>query len=66
MNEASATPLLEVNELSKQYVISGGTWKRLTRKPQEVLHAVDGVSLRIAQGEILGQTVFRGMFDTAP
>ena len=54
MNDANATPLLEVNELSKRYVISGGAWKRLTRKPQEVLHAVDGVSLRIAQGEILG------------
>ena len=53
-NEANAAPLLEINELSKRYVISGGTWKRLTRKPQEVLHAVDGVSLRIAQGEILG------------
>src|SRR5512139_588936 len=54
MNDLNATPLLEVNELSKRYVISGGAWKRLTRKPQEVLHAVDGVSLRIAQGEILG------------
>lgn len=54
MNDSNATPLLEVNGLSKQYVISGGTWKRLTRKPQDVLHAVDGVSLRISQGEILG------------
>jgi oligopeptide/dipeptide ABC transporter ATP-binding protein len=49
-----ATPLIEMNALSKRYFINGGAWQRLARRPQEVLHAVDNVSLQIAQGEILG------------
>ncbi len=52
--QQQSNPLLEVNALSKRYVIHGGAWQRLTRRPQEVLHAVDNVSLQIAQGEILG------------
>ena len=52
--QQQSTPLLEVNALSKRYVIHGGAWQRLMRRPQEVLHAVDNVSMQIAQGEILG------------
>lgn len=47
-------PLLEVNALSKRYVIQSGLWQRLRRRPPEVLHAVDNVSLQIMQGEIFG------------
>jgi oligopeptide transport system ATP-binding protein len=49
-----AVPLLEVKSLSKRYVLNAGVWRRLTRKPEQVLHAVDGVSLRIEAGENFG------------
>jgi oligopeptide/dipeptide ABC transporter ATP-binding protein len=49
-----ATPLVDVNALSKRYVVNDSAWRRLTRRPQEVLYAVDNVSLQIAPGEILG------------
>jgi oligopeptide/dipeptide ABC transporter ATP-binding protein len=48
------SPLLEVRALSKQYVVNDSAWRRMMRRPPEVLHAVDNVSLQIAQGEILG------------
>jgi len=55
MNDLNAVPpILEVNGLSKRYVMNAGFWQQLTRRPPELLHAVDDVSLRIAPGEIFG------------
>jgi oligopeptide/dipeptide ABC transporter ATP-binding protein len=54
ISSSAAAPLIEVNALSKQYVINGGMWRKLRNKPPEVLHAVDNVSLQIPQGEIVG------------
>ena len=54
MSVPSTTPLLEVNGLSKRYVMNAGFWQRVTRKPEAVLHAVDNVSLRIERGENFG------------
>ena len=55
MNELRPVPpILEVNGLSKRYVMNAGFWQQLTRRPPEILHAVDDVSLRIAPGEIFG------------
>ncbi len=42
-------PALEVTDLRKTYVTSGGPFK-----PKRTVHAVDGVSFAIARGEVLG------------
>jgi len=52
--QVPGAPLLEINRLSKRYVLNAGVWQRLTRKPAQVLHAVDNVSFRIEQGENFG------------
>ena len=54
MSVSTTAPLLEVNGLSKRYVMNAGLWQRVTRKPAAVLHAVDNVSLRIERGENFG------------
>jgi oligopeptide transport system ATP-binding protein len=48
------TPLLEVDGLSKEFVIADSLVRRARRVPAEVLKAVDGVDLEIARGEALG------------
>jgi oligopeptide/dipeptide ABC transporter ATP-binding protein len=46
-------PLLETRGLSKQYVVRDSMVRKATRRPAEVLRAVDSVSLNIMRGETL-------------
>jgi oligopeptide/dipeptide ABC transporter ATP-binding protein len=46
-------PLLEVDDLVTNYPISRGIIGSLARRPKEVAHAVDGVSFRVAVGEMV-------------
>ncbi|HVZ45155.1 MAG TPA: dipeptide ABC transporter ATP-binding protein [Ramlibacter sp.] len=48
--DAPAEPLLKVRDLVKHYPLKGGVFKRVVDK----VHAVDGVSFDLAQGETLG------------
>jgi oligopeptide/dipeptide ABC transporter ATP-binding protein len=45
--------LLETRQLTKDFVLSGRLAGRLARRPGEVLHAVDHVSLDVRRGETL-------------
>jgi oligopeptide/dipeptide ABC transporter ATP-binding protein len=47
-------PLLEVSGLHMHFPLGTSLVRRARRIPPEVLRAVDGVDLRIAQGEVLG------------
>ncbi|MGB1718991.1 MAG: ATP-binding cassette domain-containing protein, partial [Candidatus Latescibacterota bacterium] len=44
------TPLIEVENLKKHYPVRSGLWGRVRAS----VKAVDGVSLKIMQGETLG------------
>ena len=46
-------PLLEVTDLITHYQVRRGVSERLTRAPQQWVHAVDGVSFRLARGEMM-------------
>ncbi len=46
----SAEPLLKVKDLKKHFAVRGGVLSRIV----DHVHAVDGVSLEVAQGETLG------------
>jgi len=46
--------VLQINDLCTHFPVSRGIVGTLLRKPQRYVHAVDGVSFSIAQGEILG------------
>jgi oligopeptide/dipeptide ABC transporter ATP-binding protein len=46
--------ILEVSNLRKLFPVSRGIVGTLLRRPQRWVHAVDGVTFSIAQGEILG------------
>jgi len=46
-------PLLEVADLVTRYQVRRGVTERLTRTPQQWVHAVDGVSFRLAHGEMM-------------
>ena len=46
-------PLLEVTDLITHYEVRRGVTERLTRAPQQWVHAVDGVSFRLARGEMM-------------
>ncbi len=48
--EPSVLPLVEVNNLTKQFPVAGS----LFRKPSGYIHAVDEVSFQLAEGESLG------------
>ncbi len=56
----SQPPLLEVRDLRQRFDISGSIFDRLTFKggkisaPRRIVHAVNGVSLTVARGEVLG------------
>ena len=54
MSDLITGPLLEVNCLSKRYVMNRGFWQQVARRSEVVLHAVDNVSLRIERGENFG------------
>jgi oligopeptide/dipeptide ABC transporter ATP-binding protein len=45
--------LLEVDDLVVRYPIPRGLVGSLARRPQQAVHAVDGVSLRVGRGELL-------------
>jgi oligopeptide/dipeptide ABC transporter ATP-binding protein len=53
-------PLLEVRDLKQRFDISGSVFDRLTFKdgkisaPRRIVHAVNGVSLKVVRGEVLG------------
>jgi len=46
-------PLLEVRDLVVRYPIARGVVGAFTRRPKATVHAVEGVSLRVAAGELL-------------
>jgi oligopeptide/dipeptide ABC transporter ATP-binding protein len=46
-------PLLEVADLRTYYQVRRGLTERLTRAPKLQVHAVDGVSFRLARGEMM-------------
>src|SRR5205085_8642382 len=46
-------PLLQVEDLVAQYPIPRGAIGVLTRRPKQVVHAVDGVSFTLAEGEMV-------------
>lgn len=54
------TSLLETSELSKSFGMKRGSFSRaahalgLTKSEEKIVHAVDGVSLQIKSGEVLG------------
>jgi ABC-type glutathione transport system ATPase component len=53
-NDATpGTPLLELHDIRKEYVLRRGFIERLT-KPARVVAAVDGVSLSVARGSVFG------------
>jgi oligopeptide/dipeptide ABC transporter ATP-binding protein len=50
---APEIPLLEVADLKTYYQVRRGLTERLTRAPKLQVHAVDGVSFRLARGEMM-------------
>jgi peptide/nickel transport system ATP-binding protein len=48
-----AGPLVEVEDLVVRYPIARGLVGTMARKPQQQVHAVDGVSFSLARGELL-------------
>jgi oligopeptide/dipeptide ABC transporter ATP-binding protein len=50
---APEVPLLEVADLKTYYEVRRGLTERLTRAPRLWVHAVDGVSFRLARGEMM-------------
>jgi len=48
------TPLLEAKDLVKHFPLSRSLADTLSRKPTEVVHAVDGISMQLGSGEALG------------
>lgn len=46
-------PFLQVEDLSKHFVVNRTITDRLKRRPLQVVHAVDGVSFCVQKGEIL-------------
>ena len=51
--DGQAVPLLEVNDLVVQYRVPRGLVGTLARRPRDFVHAVDGVSFSLQQGEML-------------
>jgi peptide/nickel transport system ATP-binding protein len=50
---APEVPLLEVTDLTTYYQVRRGLTERLARTPRQWVHAVDGVSFRMARGEMM-------------
>jgi len=70
-----AEPLLEVRGLEMQFSMGTSLMGALTRRPHDMLRAVDGVDLEIARGETLGlvgesgcgkSTVARALLNLVP
>ncbi len=58
-SEASSTPIIELVDVSKRFVKSLDVAAKFARKlgagaSEEIIHAVDGVRLAIARGEVVG------------
>ena len=53
MSSAAAAPLLEVENLVTRYPISRGLVGTLARRPRLSVHAVEGVSFSVGEGEML-------------
>jgi peptide/nickel transport system ATP-binding protein len=52
---AAREALVEVDRLSRHFPVARSWWESLLgRKPERVVHAVDGVSFEVRRGEILG------------
>lgn len=51
---AELAPLLQVENLTKQYRVGGGLAGRLRGQPAQVVHAVNGISFQLRRGESLG------------
>jgi oligopeptide/dipeptide ABC transporter ATP-binding protein len=45
--------LLEIDDLSIHYPVRRGLFPALARRPRSVVHAVDGISLRLGRGEMV-------------
>ena len=50
---AGRAPLLEVEDLVTQYPVPRGIAGVLARRPKQVVHAVEGISLTLGKGEML-------------
>ena len=50
---APEVPLLEVTDLTTYYQVRRGLTERLARTPRQWVHAVEGVSFRLARGEMM-------------
>ncbi|MGB7875636.1 MAG: ATP-binding cassette domain-containing protein, partial [Anaerolineales bacterium] len=46
-------PLLQIENLFKQFPVPRTMGDRLKRRPAQVVHAIDGVSFTVNQGEIM-------------
>jgi ABC-type oligopeptide transport system ATPase subunit len=47
-------PILSVDDVGKSFPLSWSLWRRMTRKPQVAVQALNGVTFQIALGETLG------------
>ena len=47
------TPILQIEELYKQFPVTPTFADRVKRSPKQVVHALDGISFTVEQGEIL-------------
>ncbi|MET3900318.1 oligopeptide/dipeptide ABC transporter ATP-binding protein [Devosia sp. UYZn731] len=54
MNATLTQTLISAEEVSKEFHIPHGMWRRLTGQPRLAVHALNGVSFQINRGETLG------------
>ncbi|MGV8856654.1 MAG: ABC transporter ATP-binding protein [Devosia sp.] len=54
MTAALSNTLITAEEVSKQFHIPHGIWRRLTGRPRLAVHALNGVNLQVKRGETLG------------
>ncbi len=50
----AAPPLIAVEEVTKTFPLARSILRLVTRRPQPMVHALNGVSLEVARGETLG------------
>jgi len=54
MNAQLSNTLIAAEDVSKEFLIPHGMWRRLTGQPRLAVHALNGVSFQINRGETLG------------